>query len=409
MLFIGFVAIPNVHAQFPVCPVVTAPGFSGSCAVSVSPASLKVQSTSDLTFTVSVMINNVANISTYDLWFNFNQAVLTANSIGLAPAVASTTFWCQADCGHVSTVVQEITQGAGTVHVVQGLQNGGHVNIGSSALILFSLNFTAKSVGTAALTVPKTDPTGFDNPKIAECPMGPGSCTSFTAAGYSNSAAVVPPFGISMAPGSLSLAQGGFGTATFTLTSFFGFIGNVNLAASGSGTNTTLSVRTISLAAKLPSVSFAANIEAQPCTAPGSHNVGITGTSGTMSDSNTFPVVVTSMTVSSFCISANTNTVTITPGSSSTVTISVCSANGFSGTVGLSAEPVPIVHHRLKGVLASGSVTLTSANDCTTGTAVTTMLTIDTTSSLAPNTYALVVTGSIAKVAGYFTVVSVVA
>jgi hypothetical protein len=410
-LFIGFVAIPNVHAQgFPTCPDESAvPGFSGPCNVSVSPSNTQIQSTSQLTFTVSVMINNVLNMSTYDLWFDFNPMILTANSIGVAPGAPTPTFWCQMDCGSVSTVIQEISQGAGTVHVVQGLKFAGATNVTSTPLILFTVSFTAKSPGTAALTIPTLDPLGSDNPKIAEC-KGFGNCLSFTASGYSNGVVVVPPFGISMVPGTLSLAQGSFATAAVTVASFFGFAGTVNVAASGSGINSTLSVRSVTLTANT-NTSFSANVEAQPCTAAGSYAVGVTGTSGTMSVSNSLPVAVTSATVSGFCISASTNMIHVTAGtaSSTTVTISVCSANGFNGAVSLTAVPFPIVHHRLKGALSLKSVTLASpANDCVLGTAVTDMLTINTTGSLAPGTYELVVQGSIGKTAGFFTVVTVV-
>jgi len=410
-LFIGFVAIPNVHAQgFPTCPDESAvSGFSGACAVSVSPSSTQIHSTSDLTFTISVMINNVLNMSTYDLWFDFNPTILTANSVGLAPGAPTPTFWCQSDCASVSTVIQDISQGAGTVHVVQGLKFAGAANVTSTPLILFTVSFTAKSPGTATLIIPTLDPSASDNPKIAEC-SGFGHCVSYTAAGYSNGVVVAPPFGFSMVPGSLSLAQGGFGTAAVTLASFFGFAGTVNVVASGSGINSTLSVRSVTLAANT-NISFSANVEAQPCTAAGSYALGVTGTSGTMSDSNSLPVTVTSATVPSFCISASTNMIHVTAGtaSSTNVTISLCSANGFNGAVSVTAVPMPIVHHRLKGALSLKSVTVASpANDCASGTAVTDTLTINTTGSLAPNTYELVVTGSIGRTAGYFTVVTVV-
>jgi hypothetical protein len=100
--------------------------------------------------------------------------------------------------------------------------------------------------------------------------------------------------------------------------------------------------------------------------------------------------------------------VTLVPGGTAPVTVNFCSTNGFSGTVDFTARPVPIVHHRLRVVPRTGSVTVAApANDCATGLPIPLALTIVTTSSLLPGVYEIAVAGSVSGTAGAFTVITV--
>ena len=365
-------------------------------------------------FTASVNLANAASVIGFDYLFTWNPSLLKQTGVlqgdwagpNVYSATANTTF----------TGVNDTTQGAGTLHFGQTQLGGSSITIGSVPVTLFTVDLQFKAAGLSPLNIPSTGLTGTGNPLITFCvaspcnaaPAGVGTVQTVT-----NGNAVAPPFGMATSPGTLSLAQGSSGTSTITATSLFGFSGAIAVTAAFHtldpfGPNATLNTRLITLSSG-SSVSFIANIGTQPCTPAGFYNAVVTGTNGTLQGSVKIPVTVTAAPtpISSFCISASTNSVSVAPGGTQTVTINVCSANGFAGTVSLDATPVPIVHHRLKGVLSAGSVTVSAANACTGGTPVSVSLLIKTTTSLVPTTYELSVSGSVSRVPGSFTVITV--
>ena len=416
-LVLAIFSVPGVHAStFPACPTLT----SGACSVSVSPTSTMITSNAATSFTISVLINNLNNLSLYEVYLNYNPSVLTASSVVLAPGLASTTFWCQADCTHLSTFANEIVQGTGTVHVGQGITNGGHVNIGSSSLILFQISFSATHPGSSSLSLPVTDPNGADNPKISEC-SGIGMCKAFSIASTTGGSVVVPPFVISTPTSPLSLTQGQIASVPVTVSSILGFVGTINLHLAGSGSvnyapSATLGGKAfihgvVLLTAKAPTTSLTLTVEAQPCTPVGSgYSLTVSGVSGSLSNSLVVPVTVTAATVSSFCLTSSASSVSVVAGGTVSVNLGVCSANGFSGTVAIAKT---VQSGAPKPSTSAKDATVTSANTCASadgtvaGNPVTITVTFTSTTKTVPGTYAELLTGTVSRVGLYYALIYV--
>jgi hypothetical protein len=176
-----------------------------------------------------------------------------------------------------------------------------------------------------------------------------------------------PGFTLSSSPASVSVAQGGDGTSTITVTAVGGFSGSVALAASGlpSGVTPTF---TAGSAAGTQVLTLAASASAQVTSSP--VTITITGTSGAQSAMTTISLSITPQP--SFTAgSGGTTSISIVPGATTgnTATISVVGTNGFSGTVNLSCavttsmtnvSNVPTCSLNPLSVTISGSSTQTS-------------------------------------------------
>ena len=186
-----------------------------------------------------------------------------------------------------------------------------------------------------------------------------------------------PSFTLSASPSSLSIAQGGSGTSTITVTDVGGFSGSVTLAASGLpsgvtatfGTNPTTGTSVMTLTASSTATT-------------GTSTVTITGTSGTLTATTTVALTVTTTTSPNFTISASPTSVTVNQGASGTSTITITSTGGFNSATTLSASGLP------SGVTATFStnpvtppangsatsvLTLTASSSATVGTATVTI------------------------------------
>jgi len=214
------------------------------------------------------------------------------------------------------------------------------------------------------------------NWNLATLSTGDGSATPMTE--FFKPISASPDFSISASPASLSVNSGSTATSTITLTSLNSFAGTVTLSSAGSpaGLNLSLSPASVSLSSGGTGTSTLSVSSATP----GSYTVTITGTSGSLSHQTTVTVNVVD-----FSIAASPSSVTISPGSSATSTISLKSLGGFAGTITLSttsSPPGPTLS------LSSSSVTLSSGG---TGT---TTLTMSTQSSTSTGDYTVTVTGS---------------
>ena len=404
-LFIALFSAPGAHAStFPTCPTASS---GGTCAVSIDPSAVVVSDPSGNSFTISVLFSNVDHLAIYEVYFNYNPNVLTATNIALAPGAPSTTFWCQSDCGSVRTFASEIVQGTGTVHVGQGITFGGNVAIGTTPLILFQVTFSANHPGTSSLFFPTSDPNGADNPKISEC-TGIGMCTAESIATVTGGSAFIPPYFVTLSPGSLTIPQGSFkgsaNNAVVTVTSNLGFIGSVTLTSSSP--NTAFSKPSVSLTKTAASASVVVSAEAQPCTAAGTYPVTVTAVAGSQSISSMLSVTVTSAAVSnSFCVSASPNDVgTLSVGVPVTTSINFCSFN-LSGSLTLTVN-IPGGGGLPHRSISTSSVTLTSANDCSTGTPVSVSMTLTATKNTNPGPFAISVTGAVVNVPEFYTVIT---
>ena len=106
--------------------------------------------------------------------------------------------------------------------------------------------------------------------------------------GGSSNSNLAPPFTLSPSPSSVTIAQGGPGTSTITITPQSGFSGNVTLSASGLPTGVTAAFN--SNPATTTSV---LTLTASATAATGTVTVTITGMSGAMTSSTTLSLTVT--------------------------------------------------------------------------------------------------------------------
>ena len=113
------------------------------------------------------------------------------------------------------------------------------------------------------------------------------------ASSYSNEASATPlppDFGLTASPTSLSVAQGASGTTTITAPAIGGLSGYVTLSASGLPTGVTAAFIPVQVFTDRQSV---ATFTAASNAAVGTANVTLTGVSGTLTHTLTFPLTIT--------------------------------------------------------------------------------------------------------------------
>ncbi len=144
------------------------------------------------------------------------------------------------------------------------------------------------------------------------------------------------------------------GTSTITVAPTNGFSGAVTLsAAPSSGLNTSI------LPSSIPGGSGTATLSVNS-TRPGSYSVTVTGTG---SPGSHFTTVTATVVVPDFKITLSSSSLTVAPGSSDTLTVTLTSLNGFSGTVSLTStlsSPGPQVTFSPTSVLLSSSGSMSS-------------------------------------------------
>lgn len=194
---------------------------------------------------------------------------------------------------------------------------------------------------------------------------------------YSNSyvmtpaSAPAPDFSLSANPSSVSVAQSASGTSTMTVTPSNGFTGTLSYSASGlpSGVTASFTANTLTLTAS------------STATVGGPTTVTITGMSGSLTHTTTVGVTVTAAAPApNFSLSANPSSVTVAPGSSGSTTITITPTGGFNdSTVSFSPPGLP------------SGLTATFGAIGSTGTS---KLTISASSSAAPMTVGVTITGT---------------
>ncbi len=176
-------------------------------------------------------------------------------------------------------------------------------------------------------------------------------------------------FTLTANPAGLSIVHGRQGTSTISITPANGFSGSVTLSAAGlpSGVTAAFSPNPATTTSTL-------TLTASATVATGTATVTITGTSGSLTRTTTLSVSVNG--TPNFTLSTSPARVSIVQGGQGTSTISITQANGFSGSVTLSAAGLP------SGVTAAFSpnpatttstLTLTASATAATGTATVTI------------------------------------
>ncbi len=147
-----------------------------------------------------------------------------------------------------------------------------------------------------------------------------------------------PGFTLSAAPGTLSVPQSGNNSTTITVNSTGGFTGSVNLSASGLPSGVTAQFQPAST-----SSTSQLTLTASASATTGPAAVIVTGTSGSLNETATLNVTVTSPASSYSLTAGSPSQSTISPGSSSQATVTVTPANGYTGSVTLSCSIAPAV------------------------------------------------------------------
>jgi hypothetical protein len=181
-----------------------------------------------------------------------------------------------------------------------------------------------------------------------------------------------PGFTLSASASPVSVTQGSSATDTLTVTGAGGFTGSVTLAASGLPSGVTAAFAT-----NPTTGSSVLTLTASATAATGTSTVTVTGTSGNLTASTTFSLTVSAPP--SFTLSPSASSVSVTQGSSSTDTLTVTGAGGFTGSVTLAASGLP------------SGVTAAFATNPTTGSSV---LTLTASATAATGTSTVTVTGT---------------
>jgi hypothetical protein len=166
---------------------------------------------------------------------------------------------------------------------------------------------------------------------------------------------VQPDFSLSATPLSRTVVQGKGTTYTATVTAGTGFSGTVSLSVSGlpAGASGSFSPASIST-----SGSSTLSVSTISSAAPGSYPLTITATSGTLTHTAGLTLVV----IADFGISVTPASASVAPGSSASYTVTVTPGSGFSGTVSLRVSGLPgrtSASFNPTSVNTSGSSTLT--------------------------------------------------
>ena len=186
-----------------------------------------------------------------------------------------------------------------------------------------------------------------------------------------------PNFTISASPTSVSVVQGSSGTSTVTTSVSGGFDAAVTLSASGQPTGVTVGFGTNPIAAP-GSGSSLVTFTVAATTTTGTYSIVITGKGGSVTQTTSVSLTVTAPVAGSFTLSASPTSLTVDRSAKGTSTITIHPANGFTGSVTLSATG-----------MGSGVTAAFGTNPATS----TSVLTFTASSSATTGTYTITVTG----------------
>jgi hypothetical protein len=345
-------------------------GFNGSVSLAISglPSGVTASFSQNPTSSTSILTltaTNGAAVGQYPLTItgtSGKQTVTTPLALGIyAPSFTLST---------ANVAIGQGTSGNGTVWVFPQYGFSGSVNLSVSGLpggvtAAFSPN---PVTSYSTLTVTTTNA------------ASPGQYT-LTITGTSGTQTVTTTLYLEIyAPGfmlyssdfNLTMNQSSSATATINVYPQYGFTGSVNFAASGLPSGVTASFSPNPATGNSTMTLVASN-----AATPGSANVTITGSSGSLTAS--VPISVT-VNAANFTIIDAPGQIKMAPGGAGESTIAVIPQNGFAGNVTLAATGLP------DGVNATFS-----ANPTGTGSSV---LTLTASNSAALGTKTVTITGT---------------
>jgi trimeric autotransporter adhesin len=392
----------GVYMYSPVAPptgTVTITGLPASVAASVA-----LQSTFDLgsgfpegvgTFTAATLANGTYNLRiTYpgDANYNaINQSLsITVSSNNL---LASTTTATGSSSSTSPTAAVTI---AATVTGQTGKSAPtGTVSLSTSGYTISTMTLasTGGDVSTAAFVVNSSLLLPGVNTMTVQYVGDTVYQPSSTVVSVTNGLGPgLPGFAISATP--VSIAQpGSSATSNLIVAPSNGFTGNVALTCTVTNPPEETNPPTCSAASANvvgdPSVSTVLTINTVASTPTASYTLQITGTSGGTTATTSIPVLVTAATAPGFTLAGGPIIIT-TPGTPGPSSITIAPTNGFTGAVALSCS----VASNASGTLTLPTCSVSAAPAITGAAAVTSTLTVDTSSTTADGSYTVTITGT---------------
>lgn len=189
-----------------------------------------------------------------------------------------------------------------------------------------------------------------------------------------------------------TIMQGGTATSTITVAPSGGFTGNVTLSCAvtpaGAAGTPSCSVTQPAAISGTGSAMAALSFATQSTTSPGAYTVTVTGTSASLIETTTVPMLVSSPTVTpSFTLSSTS--VSVTAGTNGTSTITVAPTGGFLGSVALTcAVTGPAGASNLPTCSAAQPVAISGSSS------VTAALTVSTEAATTAGSYTVTVSGT---------------
>lgn len=150
-----------------------------------------------------------------------------------------------------------------------------------------------------------------------------------------------PDFQVTLSPTSLSIQQGGSGTATLTLTPQNGFSGTVSLSLVGAPSGVSLSPTSLSVTGTNP-VTQALTLSVAGTTPTGAYSLKVRAASGSLTKETSLNLTVTAPPPPpDFTLSLNPTSLSVEQGQTGTTTLTLTPQNGFQGQVSLSLVGAP--------------------------------------------------------------------
>jgi len=355
-------------------------GFSGTIALSISglptgvtasfsPASVVGSAGSTLTLTASA----TAVPGTYPLTVTGTSGSTIGTGALAFTVVSAPNFTISASPTAISLPIGTNPTDTITVAFVGGLP--GSVSVSATGLPSgMQANFAPSSVNAPGGTIIANFSAQTSTPAGVYPIQIVGTNGTIT---HSTTLTITVPgtgsFTLAPSAPTLSIARGGSGTETITVTGQSGFSGSVSLTASGLPSGVTAAFGT-----NPTTGSSVLTLTASSAATTGAFTVTVTGTSGTLTPvTTTFTLAVTG--TGSFTLKPSAATLTIARGASGTDTITVTDVSPFTGSVSFAATGQP------SGVTAAFSPT---------SSATSSVLTLTVGSSTAAGTYTITITGT---------------
>jgi uncharacterized membrane protein len=301
--------------------------------------------------------NNVVDARIQQTTANvLNRFVTLPGDFGIAASPSSRTV-TQGGPTSYSITISPTGGFTGQVNLsVSGLPGGANgtfaPNPATSSSTLSVTTSTSTPIGTYTLTI-----TGVS-----------GSLTHTTTV----SLVVSPPdFTLSASPSSQAVFPGGSTSFSITISPTGGFTGQVNLSVSGlpGGANDTFTPNPATSSSTL-------SVTTTISTPIGGYTLTITGVSGSLTHTTTVTLIVSAPP--DFTLSASPSSRTVSPGGSTSYSITISPTGGFTGQVNLSVSGLP---GGANGTFTPNPATLSSTLSLTTST------------STPAGTYTLTITG----------------